>query len=145
MNEQGNCDSKNQYPARGERHIAPARPILIYLGIVGGFCLLSVVLVCDGFFDKNTALVWGLYIYSLAITLGSVLASGSGSSSWISVLVGCLVYFGVGFLPLLGALQSKNKTTRTICIVVQALLVILHCAIHFYIVALISAVGHHRG
>lgn len=145
MNKKGNRDSKNPHPAKGDRHIASTRPILIYLGIVGGFCLFSVVLVCVDFFDKNTSLLWGLYIYSLPITLGSVLASGSGSASWIPVLVGCLVYFGIGFLPLLAALRSKKNVTRTICIAVQVLLVILHFGIHFYLVALISAVGHHPG
>ena len=123
--------------------VIPTRPISIYLLIVGGLSLSGVLLLLPEYdIDKGIDTIFEFYIYALAIGLGSVLtlSLGSGSVSWVSALVGCFVYFGIGFLPLLGALHYKKNIIRTIFILIQALLVILHFAVHHFLFMFLAAV-----
>jgi len=49
--------------------------------------------------------------------------------SSLAFFIGVLLYWGVGLLPLIGAICFKKKAVKIACIVAQVILIIMHDAI----------------
>ncbi len=115
-----------------------ARSIFVYLGAVTVLTIAPVVILNLAALEKMRP---DKLLLVMTVTCGALLYVGTSivegvfglHSQALCLWVGCLVYYGVGFLPLLGALRFKKVTIKILCIAVQVSLVVLHFYIHFRI------------
>ncbi|MHC4168720.1 MAG: hypothetical protein ACYSWQ_17350 [Planctomycetota bacterium] len=104
------------------------KPVFVYLAVVGGFSCACAVSGYTNHPFTGPAAAFASLIFWPATSLHSILTYFLGARFviWLVVSLGSLVYFGIGFSPLLGALNPNRKRTKRFYIVVQVLLVILH-------------------